>query len=120
MSAATDSRRVLRMAGQLREELSRIFLEDTQNPLLTSITLTEVELTRDLKIATIRFSTPATGKPLKEVEKALQKSTSFFRRKLSEAMELRFVPELRFRFDDQPESINRLMHLFEEIRPTHG
>ena len=95
------SRRTERVADLIREELARVLRRDAQDPRLARVTVTRVEVTPDLSLARVYWSClegPGAAAP-EAVEEALEAAAPFLRRRLAEALELRRVPQLGFRYD---------------------
>jgi len=114
---SNDPRRLQRMASLLLGEIQRLLIEEVSDPGLRAIHVTEVKLSRDLKQATVRFSQrEAVSVPEKEVLRGFRRAGPFLRKRIAENLELRYVPALEFEKDTQGESINRLLHLMEEVR----
>lgn len=99
------------------EEISRLFIQDVNDPHLRNMVVTEVDLSSDLRQAKVFYSTGMMDKATspKELKKSITKVSPFLRRKLSQNLEMRFVPELLFVEDHHSEKVNRLMHIFHEI-----
>ena len=110
----TASRRTHKVASLVRSELARLLIEEISDPRLKDIVITEVELTKDLRQARILF-VKGDATSLKEVERGLKRGVAFFRRKIGENLGLRYVPELQFVVDDHGDSLNHLLHLFDDV-----
>lgn len=105
------------MSSLIRSEMARLLLEEISDPTLSHLILTDVVLTKDLKHARVFYAPQSemTPKQEKEVTKGLERAKSFFRRKLADNLEMRYVPELVFERDAHGESVSRLLHLFDEV-----
>lgn len=76
------------------------------------ITVTEVRMSPDLKLATA-YVMPLGGTDLKPVIEALNRNKKHFRNVVAKAVNLKFAPDVRFREDDTFEEamrIERLLH----------
>ena len=94
----TSSSRQLRVAELLRRCLSEILTRnDLYEPALTNIpiTVSEVKCSSDLKLATV-FVLPLGGNNAQEVVRSLANQKSSIRKLLGKAVNLKFVPDLRF------------------------
>ncbi len=111
--------RTQRMASLIRAELARILIEEVSDPRLREIVITEVELSKDLKQAKVFFTAsqqhPVSAKQDKELQRGFSRALPFFRRKIGDNLEIRFVPELEFCRDTHGESVNRLLGIFDDI-----
>ena len=116
-------RRTQKMSSLIRAELARVLTQEISDPSLSDLTITEVELTNDLKLARVYFTSSApevSPKKEKEIGRGFHRAAPYFRRKIGENLEVRYVPELEFIRDKHGESVNRLMHLMDEVGPGHG
>ncbi len=114
-SARAPSQRQLRVGELIRHELSALFMRgDVIDPVVekTGVTVLEVTTTPDLKTATayIRpFQPSGNGDALVE---ALMKHRKFIRGELSPRLQLKYMPEIKFRMDtsiDYASSIDALL-----------
>jgi ribosome-binding factor A len=109
-------KRADRVADLIREEVNRILVKDIMDPRVRNVTITDVRVTDDLRIAKIYFVPMGQDSPDEDVRKGLEKATPFFRRSLGGRLNLRFVPEIHFYFDDVFARGQRVERLFGEIR----
>lgn len=90
-----------KVAQEILELMTVIFSKEVRDPRLDKfITVTEVEVTRDLSHATIYISKIASDNERKEIIQLLNQSRGFYRTALSKRMHLRSVPELHFKLDN--------------------
>jgi len=73
---------------------------ETKDPALAAISLTAVDLSRDLSIAKVYFSLLNPDDEPGPAEDGLKRASGFLRSKLGSALMIRHVPELRFVHDD--------------------
>ena len=109
------SRRVNRVEGQVMAEISKLLLVKANDPRLKSVNLTEVKASPDLKRATVYFGIFGDAAGRQEAEAALKGSAGFFRRELGKALELKFVPEIIFRWDESLEHSQHMDEVFKQI-----
>lgn len=108
------SQRQLRIGEVVRRALSEALIRgETHEPELdgVSITVTEVRLTPDLKIATA-FVMPLGGANGQAMVKALARAKGELRHAVSKQTQLKFAPDLRFRLDavyDQFDETRRIL-----------
>jgi ribosome-binding factor A len=105
------------MASLIRGELARVLIEEVSDPSLKEIVITDVDLSPDLKHAKVFFSRGGDLSETQEqaIARGFDRASPFFRRKIGEHLKLRYVPDLEFRRDLHGESLNRLMHLFDDV-----
>ena len=109
-----ESSRPKRVGEVIRNELSVLLLKKTRDPRLQDVSFTEVSMSPDLKRANVYFVVAA-GADSKSALKGLERAKGFFRSQLARSLNLRYTPELVFRYNKQNENIERLDTLFQEI-----
>ncbi|HEY5618998.1 MAG TPA: 30S ribosome-binding factor RbfA [Vicinamibacterales bacterium] len=114
-----------RVADQIRQELSELLTRgEVHDPGIGFITLTRVQVSPDLQMARVFYTTLGDAKARQDTARALDRATPFFRRQVGSRLRLRRVPEFEFRFDesiahqDRIEQILRDLH--EEDRQRGG
>lgn len=115
MNSGGRTRRPQRMAMLVRAELSRLFLQEVSDPGVCTLTIRHVEMTGDLKLAKVYLDCGGNAKP---AFLALKRATPFLRRRLGEALELRYTPDLKFFEDEAGESMLRIAEILEH--PTEA
>jgi ribosome-binding factor A len=116
-----STQRQIQMARRLAEEISRILLREVDDPRVRLVTITDVELSPDLKHARVFFS--AIGGPPSDTAEALQglrRARRFIRRCLAEQAELRFTPTLEFRYDPTAERAQKVETILRQIAEERG
>jgi ribosome-binding factor A len=88
-----------RLGAQILRSLSELLRAETKDPALAGVSLTVVELTRDLSVAKVYFSLLTPDEDPQPVIDGLQRASGFLRSKLGRALTVRHVPELRFLHD---------------------
>ena len=106
-----DFKRSERVAGQLRRDLARLIQQEIKDPEVGFVSLSDVEVTRDLSHAKV-FITVFEPEKAEESLKALTRASTFLRSRLSQELRLRHVPELHFVHDD---SVEQGSHIDELI-----
>lgn len=89
-----------RLATEVMRTLSDVLRTETKDPRLDSVSLTAVEISRDLSIARVYFSLLDPDADPAPALAGLQSAAGFLRSKLGRAIKVRHVPELRFAHDD--------------------
>ena len=97
------SQRQLRVGELIRHALAEMFSRgEIHDPVIEShmITVPEVRMTADLRLATI-YVMPLGGKGEQEVVAALERHKKFLRGEIAHRVNLKFAPEIRFRADER-------------------
>ncbi len=102
-----DFKRSDRVSAELRREIALLVHAAVREYGLPSVSVSDVEVTRDLDSASIYVTTLLGGDTEKAVA-SLNELAGEFRYALSQSMRLRRVPELRFRYDDSVDKGERI------------
>jgi ribosome-binding factor A len=111
---AGGSQRQLRVGELIRHELADMLSRgDIHDPVIEThmITVPEVRMTADLRLATI-YIMPLAGRDEKDVLAALERNKRYIRGEIAHRVNLKFAPEIRFRADerfDEAERIEKLL-----------
>lgn len=100
---ARDFKRSERVAGQIRRDLARLIQQEIKDPEVGFVSLSDVEVSRDLSHAKVYITVFDPEKAAESI-KALRRASAFLRRRLGQELRLRHVPELHFLHDDSVET----------------
>ena len=114
-SGARPAKRSTRVGGLLREILAAIMLERVADPRLKELTITEVEMSPDLKLARVYFAARRGANP-EELMMALDKAMGYIKQEVAREHILRTMPEFHFLPDETLERAERLERVFEAAR----
>jgi ribosome-binding factor A len=89
-----------RLGAQVLRTLSELLRFETKDPSLSTVSLTAVDLSRDLGVAKVYYSLLNPDDDPQPVQEGLQRASGFLRGRLGKSLEIRHVPELRFVHDD--------------------
>ena len=103
-----------RIGDQIRAELSTLLLRSVRDPALRLITLTHVQVSRDLRHARVYYTAPIDASAI-ETKRGLRRAAPFLRSQLGRRVRLRHIPELTFVYDDSFEREQRIAQVLEEI-----
>ncbi|MFN8494013.1 MAG: 30S ribosome-binding factor RbfA [Caldilineaceae bacterium] len=104
-----------RVAELLYEELSIMIGNELDDPKLSLVQVTHVEISRDLRNARVSVNHQEEEVSPREVIKHLQRAAPFLRSQLAVRCGLRMVPELSFHYDDLPDKVQRVDELLRQI-----
>jgi ribosome-binding factor A len=105
--------RTRRVGEQIRRELAELIRDELRDPRLALISMTSVEVSRDLAYA--RIYVTLMGDPAERNERVaeLNRAAPLLRRDLGRRMRLRVIPKLEFRYDEVVEQGARLSALID-------
>ena len=110
------SRRLEQLGDQIRDELSDLMRRELRDPGLTGIvSITEVEVSTDLKYARVFVSALGGEEERGAAVTALTRAAGFLRRELGKRLHIRQIPELQFRPDASLERGERILGILREI-----
>lgn len=108
-------KRSSKVAEAIRNELSILLVGKVQDPRLLNLSISRVEVTDDLSLARIFFTVLGDEKAAKEAAEGLQRARGFMRTHIARTLNLRFTPDLQFRYDDVVGKVAELEEIFQEI-----
>lgn len=103
------------MAAELLRTLGTLLQSEVRDPRLAGISLSEVEVARDLSVARVYF-VAAEPDNVTAAEEALRKASGYLRRQAAQVLRMRSVPELRFQHDDSLDRGDRVEALLARSR----
>jgi ribosome-binding factor A len=107
-----------RIAAEIQRLLNELLLAEVKDPRLASARVSEVEVTGDLSLATVHFNTLGLDDDPAPIKEGFEQARGFFRSRVARALQLRRVPELRFRHDTSARRAVELSQLIDEVRGT--
>ena len=111
-----DRRRIERVNGLLREEISGLIASQVNDPRLRGIiTITQVRTASDLRTASVYVSVMGDESVRQEALAGIQSSATYLRRELRGRVALRYIPFLRFVLDEAMVEADRLMRIIDEL-----
>jgi len=117
------SQRRARVSELLREKIALILLHKSRDPRLSTLTVTEVEISKDLRLARV-FYQPRQAVDLPYIQAALEKASGFIKQEIGREHILRVMPEITFHHDEswqRGDRIERLLRQLEKEAPeTEG
>lgn len=108
------SERTARLDELLREEISAVIAREIRDPRVGFVTVTGVEVTPDLGLATVWVSVIGSDEERKASMRALEHAMPFVRKQLG-GLRLRRIPQLRVRRDDTAERGTRVLRILDEL-----
>ena len=118
MPSETRARRV---ADRINRELAILLQRKVADPRLAGLTVTGVDVDRELAYATIYVTAPDDDE--QEVLTALASARGYMRKMLASSIPMRSFPQLRFRWDYSPDRgarVDELLERLEQERQEQG
>ena len=111
-----SSLRQKRVADRLQAEISALIQQEMNDPRLHLVTVTTVNIDRELEHASVFVSTIGDEARRKEILQALHHATGFIRRAVSRRLQLRRAPEVIFHWDPSPEKVEEVSRLLDQLK----
>jgi len=108
------------VADQIRMEVADILMRKIKDPRVQSVTVTDVELTGDLRIAHVFVTTLETEQAERDVFAGLSKASGFVRAELGRRLTLRYLPEVIFKKDTSGLRGDRVLQLLNGLHSETG
>lgn len=107
--------RVERIGEQIQRELAELLTREVNDPRFVAVTITGVEVTRDLAHARV-YVTMHSDSDVDGTVRALHKAAGFLRRNLGRRLHLRTLPRLEFVYDPTLDRADRVAALLEQAK----
>jgi ribosome-binding factor A len=112
-----DPRRPDRVAESIREQVATFLSEGAKDPRIRGfVTVTAVEMTRDLRHATVFVSVMGNDEATKATFEGLASVASHLRSMLGKSLRLRNAPEIHFKADESIARASRIEQLLAQVR----
>ena len=109
-------KRAARVGEELLREVADVLTKKVRDPRVQAATLTGVELSNDLKHARIYYSFMGGKEDVERVQSGLDSAKGFIKREVGRRLELKYFPDIVFRFDPTLEKAQDMEDLFERLR----
>jgi|TARA_B100000809_G_C15023746_1_gene489394 ribosome-binding factor A len=107
--------RVRRVSELVRRQVSHFIVRELADEGLGIVSVTAVDMSRDLQQATVYVSSLAQGPDVESILFVLEENVPAVRRDLAQSLHLRRVPDLTFRYDESVERGQRLTKMIDEL-----
>jgi ribosome-binding factor A len=109
-----------RVAEMLFEELSIMIGNELNDPRLSLVRVTSVNVSKDLRNVNVYVTHDDDELSKRDILQGLRHAMPFLRRQLAVRASLRAVPELSFHYDDTPEKAARVDELLRQIAASRS
>jgi len=105
-----------RLSTQVLRTLNELLQFETKDPRLTLVSLSSIDLARDLSVARVYFSLLDPNGDPAPVKEGLLRASGFLRGRLGREVKMHHVPELRFLHDNSAAEAQRISDLIDNAR----
>jgi ribosome-binding factor A len=103
-----------RLGNEVLRTLNELLHFETKDPRLKLVSLTSLDLSRDLSVARVYFSMLDPNGDPEPVQEGLDRASGFLRSRLGREVKIRHVPELRFAHDNSAAEAQRISSLIDD------
>ena len=108
--------RPIRLAQELKSEISSIITRELPHHRLGFLTITDVKVSPDLRYARVFVSVLGSGVDKTETLNTLNKEKAFIRQLIGRRFRLRHTPEITFVYDETVENADHMMRLMNDLK----
>ncbi len=108
--------RIEKLQELIKQEVGKMLLYDIKDPRIGFVTVTDVEMTGDLREAKIFISIMGDDEKISETLEGINSALGFIRREIGKRIKIRFTPEISFALDkslDYSEHIQKILRRIE-------
>ncbi|MBI4340807.1 MAG: 30S ribosome-binding factor RbfA [Candidatus Omnitrophica bacterium] len=109
--------RTERLATQFQQEIAMILQQELKDPSLGFVTITRVELSKDVSHAKVYFSCLGPPEERERSQHALERSARFLHGLLKKRFRLKVIPMLHFHYDASIEKSIEFSTMLERLQP---
>ena len=109
------SRRILKAAEAIREVVGMAILTDLRDPRISDVTVTYVEVSRDMRHAKVHVSVMGDERKQQLCMHGLQNSAGFLQQKINNRIETRYTPRIRFVLDQGVKASLEVTRILDDV-----
>ena len=109
-----------RVSVLIQEVLSELLKKNIHDPRLATATISGVKMSRDLRLARIYFTLYGDSKKSEAAAQGFESARGFIKRSLASRLGLRYMPDLKFFYDESFDYGNQIEQLLEKITTDNG
>ena len=108
--------RLPRVEQAIQKEISQMILQELKDPRIGFVTITRIEVTKDLRLARVFYSVMGSTAAKDASQKGLEAAKGFIRKRLGGRLKLRYTPEVLFYKDDSVERNLRMTKILNGLK----
>ena len=112
--------RAQKVAQLIQEEIGRLIQRGVKDPRIGFVTVTDVEVSEDLRHANVYVSVYGSDKAKEDSLAGLESAKGFIRSELGKHLRLRHTPELNFKYDQSVEYGARINKVINDLKREEG
>lgn len=108
--------RASRVSDLVKREVADLLMRKVKDPRVKAITITGVDVSKDLRYAKVYFSLIGDEKDVRLAQAGLDSAKGFIKREIGLRLELKHVPDIVFKHDPSLEEGSRMERLLQKIK----
>ncbi len=104
-----------RIATEIHHVVAEYIHNDLDDPRVAGVLITQVKLTKDLRLARIHFFLRGSDMQRRECQAGLEQAAGRLKHAINQQIVMRYMPALEFHFDETIEHAERIEDLLQEI-----
>ncbi len=107
--------KIQKLSARIKERVGQLLIAETNDPRMGFVTVTRVDLARDLKTCDIFYSVLGSDADQRTTDRALQDARGFIQKKVAQILRTRTTPHITIKFDPGIEGAVRISKIIEDI-----
>ncbi len=109
-----------RVGGQVLRALSDLLQKRISDPRLKNVTISEVKMSADLRLAKIYYTLPDMESARNDALAGFNSASGFVKRTLARELGLRYMPHLKFYYDDSFDYGTKIDNLLRSLKKNNA
>ncbi len=109
-----------RVSGHIQKVLTDILHKKVKDPRLEAVTITGVNISSDLRMARIYFTSTGKSKNIEQVREGFKSARGYVKRVLAGQLGLRYMPDIQFIYDKSFDYGTHIDEVLKSIKTDHG
>ncbi len=109
-----------RVGGQIQKALSDILMKKVRDPRLEMATVTAVKMSSDLRSARVYYSISGDKENRDAAKEGFESARGYVKRFLAQQLGLRYMPEIKFYYDETFDYATHMNDVFKIIKDSDG
>jgi ribosome-binding factor A len=107
--------RIERIANLIKKEVAEMLVREVKDPRIGMVTITGVNVSKDLRIAHIYYSALGSEKQIQDSAIGLRQATKFIQREIGQRIRMRYTPAIDFHFDHSLEYGSHIDKILKDL-----
>ena len=105
-----------RVGHKIKQVLSELLLKEISDPRLQMVTITDVKMSADLRIARVYFVSSGSKNSSEDIARGFRSAMGYVKRKFARQIGLRYTPDLKFFYDNSFDYGDRIEAVLKKIK----